>query len=414
MQRRRDILFLSHVAPAEHGIGVEQRAWHHLLALGEVGRVVVVVAMTEQRIEMTQAREPLDLPAAGSCLVAIEEDLRFLRPTVPGARLVRELVTNSYKHIGLNDAARARVLRTTEVRRFDTVFCFRMRSFPIWEQLQRECGFSSRQIVVDIDDIESKAKRLAIPKEAKLNGIEKSLVLSLDVLRTRGLEHKILSSADWALVCSEEDRRELSRRRLPARLQVVPNSVRERAPLPPRPRDDSFHIVIVGTMNYSPNADAAVYFCSEVWPRLKRRCHKTVKLWIVGHHPPEHVRKYGDVPGISVVGGVASVSPFYELADVAVVPIRHGGGTRIKILEAMAFGRAVVSTAIGAEGIECESGRDILIANSTDEIVQACLRLAQEPGLSLALVENARRLIREKYSDRARRESLTAVLGESR
>jgi polysaccharide biosynthesis protein PslH len=410
MQNERKVLFLSHVEPSKTGIGVEQRAWFHLLALSELARVVVVVAMTEQRMKMTNVQEPLDLPFAESCLVRIKEDLRHLRTALPGIRLLRELLHNSHKTIRLDEQALGRVINLTPIRKFDAIFCFRMRTLPIWHQLQRECGFNAERLIVDIDDIESTAQLRSIPKHLKQNGIEKSLTLYLDAWRTRQREHRVLSESDWSLVCSAADRDALLQRRRQAPIHIVPNTAPRNGWVSPRLPDTCFHVLLVGTMNYGPNADGALYFCEKILPLLKAACGKTVKVWIVGHHPPARVTEHHNGTDIFVTGGVDSLLPYYSNSDVAVVPIRHGGGTRIKILEAMALGRPVVSTTIGAEGIECNHGKDILIADSAQDFADCCLQLEKEPQLAARLTERAKLLIDEKYSMRARRACVEKLL----
>jgi polysaccharide biosynthesis protein PslH len=411
MSNRPSILFISRVAPSEYGIGVEQRAWYHVQSLAEFASVVVLIAMTEQRLRLTGAREPLVLPCAESALLPVKEDLISRPARIPGLRLLKELRRDALNDIKLEREALARACDLTSGADFDAAFCFRIRSFPIWSQLRTMCGARARKVFVDIDDIESKALLRAIPKERVSNGIEKSAILYLDAWRTARLERQILREADCSLVCSEDDRRVLRNRNRYACIESVPNVVSVPEMLPQRRPDGMVKLLMLGTMNYEPNADGAAYFCEKILPIIRKHSSRRVQTWIVGHHPPERVQRFGNDIDVFVTGGVSRVSPYYADADIAVVPIRHGGGTRIKILEAMAFGRPVVATSIGAEGIACINGEHILLADSPEQFARACLTLADSPETATRIAQNAHAMVARTYGIDSRRQALRKLVG---
>ncbi len=189
-------------------------------------------------------------------------------------------------------------------------------------------------------------------------------------------------------------------------VEVVPNGVDMDA-FPRLPLDgaDPRALVFVGAMRYRPNADAARFFVEEILPRV-RATIPGVELTIVGADPPPDVVALGKVPGVRVTGTVPDVRPWMRNAGVVVVPLLSGGGTRLKILEAFAMGRPVVSTTIGAAGIEARDGEHLLLADRPEAFARAITRLATEPGLRARLVEQAYALVRGRYQWSAAAERL--------
>lgn len=158
----------------------------------------------------------------------------------------------------------------------------------------------------------------------------------------------------------------------------------------------SIDLLMVGNLAYYPNTDAAIFFCREVLPRLAPTAHR-LRVAILGSAPPPEVLALGQHPGVAVLADVPDVKPYYAAARLAVAPIRAGGGSRIKILEAFAHGRPVVSTRIGAEGLSVVDGRHLLIADTADEFAAATARLLADRALAGRLVQEARLLIDRRY-----------------
>jgi glycosyltransferase involved in cell wall biosynthesis len=120
---------------------------------------------------------------------------------------------------------------------------------------------------------------------------------------------------------------------------------------------------------------------------------------IVGRAPGSEILTLGREPGVTVVGSPPDVGPYYAAADVAIAPIRSGGGTRIKILEAFSHGVPVVSTTIGAEGLDARAGQDLLIADAPEEMARACLDLIDAPERRAAIARDAMALFEERFSE---------------
>jgi glycosyltransferase involved in cell wall biosynthesis len=149
-------------------------------------------------------------------------------------------------------------------------------------------------------------------------------------------------------------------------------------------------------MDWYPNDDAMLWFAGEVLPRLQRTV-ANVSLEIIGRNPSARVQALQTV-AISVTGTVDDVRPFIDAGAVYVVPLRVGGGTRLKIFEALAMGKAVVSTTVGAEGLDVVDGTHLIIADGPEAFSNAVAELLGNPERRRALGEAGRRLVEERYS----------------
>jgi len=219
--------------------------------------------------------------------------------------------------------------------------------------------------------------------------------------RMRRFEGRTLSRFDAVLAVSEADRGTFARLypgRLRAPARVIPTGVDAQyfaaaASLPA----DSHRLAFVGSMDWLPNEDAVLYFCREILPRI-RRVEPRVALSIIGRNPTPAVRRLaGEVPGLEITGRVDDVRPHVGRASLSIVPLRIGGGTRLKIYEAMAMGRPVVSTTVGAEGLPLVPGRDIAIADDPDAFADAVLALLSDPAARRRMAATARSLVAERY-----------------
>jgi polysaccharide biosynthesis protein PslH len=213
-------------------------------------------------------------------------------------------------------------------------------------------------------------------------------------------EARTLTRFDRILAVSEADRqtfRRLYGPRVTAPIDVVPTGVDTSyfTPTPEafvRPR----HLAFVGSMDWMPNEDAVLFFCRDVLPRV-RQAEPGTTLSIVGRAPTAAIRRLAQEPGIEVTGTVDDVRPSLGQAAATIVPLRVGGGTRLKIFEAMAAGKAVVSTTIGAEGLPAEPGRHLLIADGDEAFAAAVVRVLREPDLRHRLERAARTLVLDHY-----------------
>jgi polysaccharide biosynthesis protein PslH len=226
-------------------------------------------------------------------------------------------------------------------------------------------------------------------------------------------EARVCRQTDLLLSTSQEEADSFAtlHRGVAAKTIVVPSCidadsyahVRQRPP-----EDDS--IVFSGDMAYFPNVAAAQYFHAHVFPALKAR-RPGIRLFLVGRNPhPALLAIARHDPAVVVTGYVEDAAAHIARSAVVVVPLLHGSGTRLKILEAWAVDRPVVTTSKGCEGIECRHGHDLLVADTPGEFVDGICRLLDDPELAARIVRHARRTLLSRYDVRALAERLQATI----
>lgn len=155
------------------------------------------------------------------------------------------------------------------------------------------------------------------------------------------------------------------------------------------PTPDSHRVLFTGTMAYTPNRVGAEWLAHEVWPRVREACPQAT-LEIVGRGAPDQILALGHLPGISVVSDAPEIAPHFAACDVCAIPMLEGGGTRLKVADAMAAGRGIVCTTNGATGIDVENGVELLIADDAEDFAAALLTLLLDPPRRDALGRAAR------------------------
>jgi glycosyltransferase involved in cell wall biosynthesis len=197
----------------------------------------------------------------------------------------------------------------------------------------------------------------------------------------------------------------------PRAITVIPNCIdlEEFAPSPDLSAEQPATLVFTGTMDFRPNVDAVTWFAREVWP-LIRQGKPQAQFVIVGRRPSPAVQALKSLPGISVTGAVPDARPYIRQSAIYVVPMRMGGGVRYKVLEAMAMGKAVVSTTFGADGIPLVPDRDALLADSPADFAQAVLTLLDDPARRAVLAANGRAFVEAHFDWRKMLSRLDTVL----
>jgi sugar transferase (PEP-CTERM/EpsH1 system associated) len=212
-------------------------------------------------------------------------------------------------------------------------------------------------------------------------------------------ESRALARFDRVLAVSAADGRTFSRlypTSLRAPVHVVQTGVETDYFTPNPAGPDRAHMVFTGSMDWLPNEDGMTYFCREILPRI-RQAEPEATLSIIGRAPTPAVRKLAEIPGVEVTGRVDDVRPHIARGAVYVVPLRIGGGTRLKIFEAMSMAKAVVSTTVGAEGLPVTNGRDIDIADEPARFAHAVVHLIRDTEARRAMEAAARQLVVERY-----------------
>jgi glycosyltransferase involved in cell wall biosynthesis len=224
----------------------------------------------------------------------------------------------------------------------------------------------------------------------------------------RAIEGEFCRQVDGLWTCSESDAQLLSGiygKIAPS--YAIPNgldidyysAVRLNQENPPPDWQENLQtLIFVGLLSYPPNTEAAELLLQQIYPRLQAS-YPDCRLLVVGRNPSDKMQEIAaKMPGIVLTGGVADVRPYLAAASVAVVPLRQGGGTRLKILEAFAAGCPVVSTAKGVEGLTVKDGEHLLIRESAADIAAAIGQLWSEPALSQKISDSAYELVQAEYS----------------
>lgn len=197
-------------------------------------------------------------------------------------------------------------------------------------------------------------------------------------------EQEAVRRFDHVIAVSDHDKNLMSAWTRPQRITVVPTGVDTEQFSPGSSGAGSAGgekplVVFVGAMDWEPNVDAVKYFCAEIWPNVLARV-PGAKFRIVGRNPDKRVEGLVS-PSVEVTGRVPSVIEHLREAAVVVVPLRVGGGTRLKIYEAMAVGKAVVSTTVGAEGLDVHHGQDVILADSVESFTESVVTLLEDSAV---------------------------------
>jgi sugar transferase (PEP-CTERM/EpsH1 system associated) len=229
----------------------------------------------------------------------------------------------------------------------------------------------------------------------------KRLYLREQWRKMRRYERRACHKFDAVVAVSREDAAHIEQQYGVDRVYDVPTGV-DIDYFSPQPSPIEPHsLVFVGSMDWLPNEDGIVYFAEEVLPRVAAQL-PDVRLKVVGRNPTPRVRELARRhPRITVTGRVSDVRPYVAGAAACVVPLRIGGGTRLKIFEAMAMGKPVISTAIGAEGLPVGNGTELLIADDPDAFSQAVVRILTDGTLRQRVGQTARAAVCERFSWKA-------------
>lgn len=385
---RMRTLVVSPIVPYPLNTGANQRLFHTLRALSRVGDVTLV-APAPSATDATPL-EPLRQLLAGletfsRQSYAFQQDLALPRTVGRIKAWLRH--AHPWNPVLLQWTAtaegRALVARLAG-EGYDVVWAFRLSSLRLLPAHVRG------RVVVDLDDLEHRKLGHRLARRS----FDRTVPLDLlEYGRLRAVERALPRLSHDFVVCSEDDRRVL---RNAENVHVIPNGVDvpARSARVRRPGSRPT-FVFVGYMAYEPNVDAVTLFVNTILQPL-RRSLPDARFVIVGRDPVPAVRRLHDGETVVVTGTVPSVEPYLQEATALVVPLRFGGGTRIKILEAMAHGTPVVSTPVGVEGLHVQDGRDLLVA-SVDEFAAACRRLHDEPALAAGLSESGMALVAKHY-----------------
>ena len=261
---------------------------------------------------------------------------------------------------------------------------------------------------------------LNLSRRAELDCTPKRFLVKLEEKRVRQYEVEIMKAFDCGTVVAHFDRDYLLNQDSSLNLSVVPMGVDltyfqprqvhkaaangsddfTNSGLSSEDRSDTKaqvkKLLFTGTMNYFPNSDAVIYFCRSILPLIQRKHPETV-FYIVGNHPTEQVKRLAAQKGVIVTGYVPDIRPYFEDASVFVAPLRAGSGIQTKNLEAMAMGIPVVTSSIGAMGLEAEIGTELLVADTPEAFAENVIRLIDNPDIRQTFADAGRKRVELSY-----------------
>jgi glycosyltransferase involved in cell wall biosynthesis len=235
----------------------------------------------------------------------------------------------------------------------------------------------------------------------RLSAIEPSplrrALFEVEWRKLRAREAAACAAADLTIAVSEPDRQLLAEIAPHSNTAAIPTGVDTSYFSPIAGRELPSRLVFTGSMDWHPNEDAVLHFADAILPLIRQHV-PDISLAVVGRRPTERLREAGKKHGIIVTGTVDDVRPYIAEASVYVVPLRAGGGTRLKIFEALAMGKAVVSTTVGAEGLALTPGREYVAADDPRSFADAVVSLLRDTRRRRAIGQAGRKLVEERYS----------------
>lgn len=362
-----DLMFLTPLLPFPTGNGSAMRAGVALDVLAERHRVFVVNTDIWGRP-----------PFVDEAWVRQRASGYTLFPAQPDAAAIDRLAREEFP-----DA------------RFEGLYVFRLCMAGIALQVLGRLSGSCPKAVLDLDDDELARAARFLPLREAAGDHGRAALERAEAARLPVLYKMFLPRFDIMLLAAGKDRDALAERYPRFKFAHLPNVMREAAPVDREP--DPRRLLFVGNLGYLPNEDGAAYFCECILPLL-RTAGAAYSARIVGPGAGPRVLALGSVPGVQIAGPVADLAPEYARAGAAVVPLRAGSGTRIKILEAISRRCPVVTTSVGAEGLALQHEEHVLMADTPREFAAACVRLMEDAALQSRLVENASAWLRATHS----------------
>ena len=348
---------------------------------------------------------PGDDPDSGSVREMVRHLVTASQPTRTMSRRFQDLVTTALPDMALrlwSEEAFARLRLHYETSPPQIIQVEGIEMFPYVLALAG-AGYELPRIVYDAHNAETLLQRRAFLADVRRPN--RWIGASYSAVQTAKLdryERRILGVADAIAAVSEADAAHLRQLAPAANIKVVTNGVDLAAYDPaidyPDPyRRSRANLVFTGKMDFRPNVDGVLWFAEQVLPRLQET-DLDPHFWIVGKNPHARLDALRDRPGVTITGSVPEIQPYIAHAGVYVVPLLAGGGTRLKILEAMAMARPIVSTRLGADGFPVVDGEQLALADTAEEFSRRCAELLRDPAGAREMAERGRKFVEANYS----------------
>ena len=403
MRSRPTLLFVAPIMPAATGNGLAMRAGVFLDALAHdfaVTLLVVPVAglgpgsLSPYVSERSQRTVTLSLDGTLDPLWALVE--RVAEPEARAAAIAsypRPALCRNATRQCLDAAA-----RTFAGARFDAVHVMRSYMAPYAERfLPGGSGSAAAFSSLDLDDDEAATHRRLAALALRAGAAREARMAAAEAAKFARHEETWLPRFQLLIACTRAQAEKVAATGDGIDSAVVPNTVALPA-VPHRPPRPGRRLLFVGNLSYLPNVDGICNFVREVMPRLRTLRSDDILLRIAGSAPAPVVVALAALPGVELIVNPVDLASSYAWADLVVIPLSAGGGTRIKLLEAFAHGVPVVATGIGAEGIAAQHGTHLLLADTPEAFAGACALVLSDSALGAHLAKAARGLVESTYS----------------
>ena len=394
------VLFITNCYPVPTTNGLAMRTFSLIQGLSAIGCDLDLVAFQQQPLEAQDEVQPLCrtvqlLPITISTLSSGGSYLRRLRALASSL----PYGAFSYRSAAMQDAIR-QLLAGND---YAAIFC---------DTLDAAVNLPSQlkvPLIINEHNVEHLILRRYLQWET--NPMRRAYAW-MEAKKLRRWERIMCARAALILACSEYDRQELMRLYPGANIAVVPNVV-DSSTYEPVPSDDGARVLYTGGMDWYPNRDAVQFFAFSMLPEIQKRV-PAAQFVVAGRNPsPEFQAKFAGISGLTFTGTVPDMRPELAKATVVVVPLRIGSGTRLKILEAAAMGKAMVSTRLGAEGLVFVNGKEILLADDRTSFAAAVVDLLNSRQRREQLGAAARQRVEQKYDRSVLRSVLKDTLAAS-
>ena len=392
------ILFLTQIVPFPPDAGPKVKTWHVLRALISQGHSVTLVSFV-------RPEEEQHIPELKKICAAVHAvPIRRSRVADVGY-MIRSYLTTRPFLIERDDLRPMQELVNKLVKEGDFDFIHADQLTMVQFALRGVSAFPNNRPKV-IFDAHNAVWSIVERMQENANWFLKP-VLGIESRRVKRYEGELLKSVDHVLVVTDVDRvgleealnfSKVKKNERVAPLTVVPIAIDTQQLQPIRRKPGAKNIVTLGTLHYPPNADGIRWFFNEVFP-LIRGSVPDATLTIIGKNPPQDFLDLavGDPQRVKVTGYVPELAPYPEQSTLMVVPVRAGGGMRVRLLEAFAYAMPVVMTTIGLEGIHAELEKDVLVADTAEDFAKRVIELLENIPLQEKLAMSGRQLAEKKY-----------------
>ncbi|SQH77397.1 Glycosyltransferase [Shewanella benthica] len=386
------VLFVTPYIPYPLNSGTNQRVFNLLKAVCDEHEVIFF-SLTHSDAELSRAKELQSLLPFSQFHT---EPIKLKAWRSLSTRLFDPLPDTLHHWFDIEISHALRKL--LQSNSFDLVHCSDICMTQYFQEIDCQCP-----LINDHSRIDSEYQLEQLPY---LQGWKRRLSARENMFKTRRFEKRLSTQFPLHVVCSREDKDYIMRhQQLDTPPLVLENGFDSDYFYPQqKPINNHPTLVFTGTMDYEPNLDGMRWFIQDIWPKVLEKL-PDARLIIVGTKPTTEVYSWQNGEQVVVTGEVADIRPYYAMADVYICPLRIGGGTRLKLVEALAMERPVVSTRVGAQGLALRDQQHICYADNASQFANNILKTLSDLPFSLKISKQGADLVREKYSwkDLARR-----------